>query len=346
MLTTYALRECSRALLAGPRSALASCSQGAAGGGRWLLMAVRGHRGGTRLRLIVTAMGTELDPVHEACARFFEDDRSSWKGRLRSAWFTDTCGRRSFPPLRKVIENPVQSGQAAPGWMAAWARHISIMRLLSLGYEPHDVRLPRLIWSPAAVPTSVDGCGASTPHLGVSKRRVPSRRVSCTNPCTNLVADQGASQSPYLRPLPCQVSLASGLTCQTRSRCLRCCPRVAVIPVSRPLHRARGGRELLRPELAAPLGVCPLSQLTQGVGGGSCLLLSGGVAVPCRCIGLPPVSLNHPARCAVWTRRPSVFRWSGLLVLVVRSKRGRMLSCVRGGGWLAPLLSLLLSPSA
>ena len=96
------------------------------------------------LRLIVTALRTELDPVHEACARFFEGDRSSWKGRLRSAWFTDTCGRRSFPPPRKVIENPLLSGQAAPGWMAALARHISIMRLLSLGYEHHDARLPRL----------------------------------------------------------------------------------------------------------------------------------------------------------------------------------------------------------
>jgi len=73
-----------------------------------------------RLRLIVTALGTELDPVHEACARFLEGDRGSWKGRRRSAWFTDTCGRRSFAPLRKVIEHPVQSGQAAPGRMAAW----------------------------------------------------------------------------------------------------------------------------------------------------------------------------------------------------------------------------------
>ena len=45
---TYALRECSRALLAGSKAAPASCSQVAAGGDRWLLMAVRGHLGGTR----------------------------------------------------------------------------------------------------------------------------------------------------------------------------------------------------------------------------------------------------------------------------------------------------------
>ena len=44
---TYALRGCSRALLAGPEHALASCSQVAAGGGRWLLTAGRGHLGDT-----------------------------------------------------------------------------------------------------------------------------------------------------------------------------------------------------------------------------------------------------------------------------------------------------------
>jgi hypothetical protein len=45
---SYALRECHDALLAGSEPALASCSQVAAGGDRWLLMAVRGHLGGTR----------------------------------------------------------------------------------------------------------------------------------------------------------------------------------------------------------------------------------------------------------------------------------------------------------
>jgi hypothetical protein len=44
---TYALRGCSHALLTGWKSALASCLQVAAGGDRWLLMAVRGHLGGT-----------------------------------------------------------------------------------------------------------------------------------------------------------------------------------------------------------------------------------------------------------------------------------------------------------
>ena len=36
-------------------------------------------------------------------------------------------------------------------------------------------------------------------------------------------------------------------------------------------------RRPLRPELAAPLGVCPPSQLTQGVGGSTCSLLLGAL---------------------------------------------------------------------
>jgi hypothetical protein len=66
---------------------------------------------------------------------------------------------------------------------------------------------------------------------------------------------------------------------QARPRCLRCCPRVAVVPLSRPPHRARGGHEPLRLELAALLGVCPLSQ--PGWCAGSCASwrLAGDVAV-------------------------------------------------------------------
>jgi len=47
LVPSYALRGCSRALLAGSDPALASCLQVAAGDGRWLLMAVRGHLGDT-----------------------------------------------------------------------------------------------------------------------------------------------------------------------------------------------------------------------------------------------------------------------------------------------------------
>jgi len=56
---TYALRGCSRALLAGSRPALASCSQVAADGDRWLLTAVRGHLGAQagNAQVLGTAVG-------------------------------------------------------------------------------------------------------------------------------------------------------------------------------------------------------------------------------------------------------------------------------------------------
>src|SRR5262245_33489869 len=75
-----------------------------------------------------------------------------------------------------------------------------------------------------------------------------------------------------------------------------------------PAHIPCGQRWPLRPELAAPLGVCPLPQLMEGVGGSSCSLLSGDVAVFCCCTGALSVSFVGAARCAVPTRRPSVFQ--------------------------------------
>jgi len=62
------------------------------------------------LRLIVTASAVQLDPAHEADARFFEGDRGCWKAGLRSARLTNACGRRPSAPLRKVIANPLQRG--------------------------------------------------------------------------------------------------------------------------------------------------------------------------------------------------------------------------------------------
>jgi hypothetical protein len=64
-------------------------------------------------------------------------------------------------------------------------------------------------------------------------------------------------------------------------------------------------RRPLRPELAAPLGVCPLPQLMEGVGGSSCSLLTGDVAVFCCCTSALRVSFVGAARCALPTCRPS-----------------------------------------
>jgi hypothetical protein len=95
----------------------------------------------------------------------------------------------------------------------------------------------------------------------------------------------------------------------------------------------------LRPELAALLGVCPLSQLTQGVGGSSRLLLSGGVAVLCCCIG----SLLDSAKCSARARRPSAFQ-AGHIPSWHRSCESYALSPVAGAcRWLLLLLSPLLS---
>jgi len=92
--------------------------------------------------LITRASATQLDPVHEPDARFFERDRGCWKAGLGSAWFTNAYCRRPSAPLRKVIASPLQrGGRDAPDSLEIFSRHILIMHLLSLGYEPYDVRL-------------------------------------------------------------------------------------------------------------------------------------------------------------------------------------------------------------
>lgn len=73
---------------------------------------------------------------------------------------------------------------------------------------------------------------------------------------------------------------------QARSRCLRCCPRVVVIP----LTTAPSG-EPLRPELAAPLDVRLSTQLARCAGGRGGWRLSGAVAVLGCCID-PPASAS------------------------------------------------------
>src|ERR1019366_2915246 len=62
-------------------------------------------------------------------------------------------------------------------------------RQSSLGYEPYDVRLWSLGPSPVVALTSVNGWRS----VRIERRYLhclnPSRRVSCTNPCTNRVGD-------------------------------------------------------------------------------------------------------------------------------------------------------------
>jgi len=99
----------------------------------------------------------QLDPVHETGARLFKRDRSCWKSGLRSARFTNADCRRPSAPPWKMAADPVQhSDQPVPVRMSAFLRHISIMYLLSLGYEPYDMRLPRLGHSPVTALVSPD----------------------------------------------------------------------------------------------------------------------------------------------------------------------------------------------
>ena len=148
------------------------------------------------LRLIVTASAVQPDPAHEADARFFESDRGCWKAGLRSAGLTNARGRRPSAPLRKVIESPVQCGGQAG--CRVFLRHISIMRLLSLGYENYDDCLCGFKLSFIMALTSAgsrrkaDSGALHLPRLSLS------RPVACTNPCTNPVPDLPVP----LRPIP------------------------------------------------------------------------------------------------------------------------------------------------
>jgi len=75
----------------------------------------------------------------------------------------------------------------------------------SLGYEPYDVRLPRLGQSPVAALASADLRHEVVPGLLRLPRLSMSRRVSCTNACTNqapgLLVHVGQHDSPIWRPL-------------------------------------------------------------------------------------------------------------------------------------------------
>jgi hypothetical protein len=130
----------------------------------------------------------QLDPVHETGARLFKRDRSCRKSGLRSARFTNAHCRRPSAPPRKMAADPVQhSDQPVPVRMSAFLRHISIMHLLSLGYEHYDARLPRLGRSPAATLASGNqfrGIMSGLPRL---RCIAPSRRVRFTNWFTRVV---------------------------------------------------------------------------------------------------------------------------------------------------------------
>ena len=130
---------------------------------------------------VITRMPVaQLHPVNEADSRFFKRHRSCWKRGLWSARFTNAYCRRPSAPPRKMTKDPVQcGGKAVPVPMSVFSRHVSIMRLLSLGYEPYDVRLCRLGPSPVTELTSPNlrrRVRADRPRLPPSQS-VPQRPV-------------------------------------------------------------------------------------------------------------------------------------------------------------------------
>jgi hypothetical protein len=132
----------------------------------------------------------QLDPVHETGARLFKRDRSCWKSGLRSARFTNVHSGRPSAPPRKMAADPVQrSGQTVPVRMSAFLRHISIMHLLSLGYEHYDVCLRRLGRSLVIALTSVNPVRYLVLELPSLCRLALSRRVRFTNWFTETVLD-------------------------------------------------------------------------------------------------------------------------------------------------------------
>jgi hypothetical protein len=148
----------------------------------------------------------QLDPVHETGARLFKRDRSCWKSGLRSARFTNAHCRRPSAPPRKMAADPVQhSDQPVPVRMSAFLRHISIMHLLSLGYEPTDMRLCCLGQSLVTALTSADLRREVVPGLLHLSRLSLSRCVQFTNrftePVLNLEGRRGGVH-PHAAPVP------------------------------------------------------------------------------------------------------------------------------------------------
>jgi hypothetical protein len=127
-----------------------------------------------------------------------------------------------------------------------------------LGYEPYDVCLCRLGSSLVTALTSIDPRREVFPDLLRLLRLGLSRRVRFTNRFTELTTDLRFPKpfSPF--PL-CRAAIRG------RRHGVHARQTTAIGP--------------LRPELAAPLGVCPSSQLARCAGGCVCWRLSEGVAV-------------------------------------------------------------------
>jgi hypothetical protein len=100
-------------------------------------------------------------------------------------------GRQWLPPLSSGLSSICASLRVPhPCPNAVHRQSTGRARRSSLGYEPYDSRLCHLGRSLVAALTSAYGRRVCSPMpLGGLPRLKPSQRVSCTNPCTNLIPD-------------------------------------------------------------------------------------------------------------------------------------------------------------
>ena len=91
-----------------------------------------------------------------------------------------------------------------PPGQAWWGREADLVRVSvtrpSLGYEPYDIRLCRLGQSPVTALVSADVRHELVPDLLRLPCLSPSRRVSCTNACTNQLPGLLISVGQHDRP--------------------------------------------------------------------------------------------------------------------------------------------------
>jgi hypothetical protein len=154
-----------------------------------------------------------------------------------------------------------------------------------LGYEPYDVRLPRLGQSPATALASADLRYEVVPGLLRLPRLSPSRRVSCTNACTNqppgLLVRVGQQDRPIWRTAGTGASSVVTRT-DIRIRSDRSVTSSALLPavqvspenwkVVRPRSSQCGSRPHMTPGTVTPWSSPPISDLRPARGPRAALL--------------------------------------------------------------------------
>ncbi len=146
---------------------------------------------------------------------------------LHAIWTAETTAVR-HDRYRDLVTAALPPGHRQPlSHQARWLFRIWTAK--SLGSSPRSNWYGRELHLFAGEQSSLPATFLPV-HQAVLPRSAVQRRPGGTEPVT-------ASVSGLLRDL--------AYVRQARSRCLRCCPGVAVVALGRPSHRARGGHDLL-----------------------------------------------------------------------------------------------------